>query len=90
MAWVANFYIEHVWIFCLFPKEFQEELFQSSTDPTEVRNVLSEQSEVADEMRGLVKGYLERPAPPWGVSAREIELDEMELNQLRALGYAVP
>lgn len=27
MAWVANFYIEHVWIFCLFPKEFQEELF---------------------------------------------------------------
>lgn len=70
--------------------EFQEELFQSSTDPTEIRNVLSEQSEIADEMRGLVKGYLDRPAPPWGVSAREIELDEMELNQLRALGYAVP
>jgi len=27
MAWVANFYIEHVWIFALFPREFQEELF---------------------------------------------------------------
>ena len=27
MAWVANFYIEHVWIFCLFPEEFQNELF---------------------------------------------------------------
>lgn len=27
MAWVANFYIEHVWILCLFPKAFQEELF---------------------------------------------------------------
>lgn len=29
MAWVANFYIEHVWIFCLFPRAFQEELFAS-------------------------------------------------------------
>lgn len=27
MAWVANFYIEHVWIFCLFPEAFQRELF---------------------------------------------------------------
>lgn len=27
MAWVANFYIEHVWIFALFPREFQEKLF---------------------------------------------------------------
>jgi 3-hydroxy-9,10-secoandrosta-1,3,5(10)-triene-9,17-dione monooxygenase len=27
MSWVTTFYIEHVWIFCLFPKEFQEELF---------------------------------------------------------------
>src|SRR5262245_50719134 len=27
MAWVANFYIEHNWIFCQFPAPFQEELF---------------------------------------------------------------
>jgi 3-hydroxy-9,10-secoandrosta-1,3,5(10)-triene-9,17-dione monooxygenase len=27
MAWVANFYIEHVWIFALFPHGFQEEVF---------------------------------------------------------------
>lgn len=27
MSWVATFYIEHVWIFSLFPKAFQEELF---------------------------------------------------------------
>lgn len=27
MAWVTNFYIEHVWIFCLFPEAFQRELF---------------------------------------------------------------
>jgi 3-hydroxy-9,10-secoandrosta-1,3,5(10)-triene-9,17-dione monooxygenase len=27
MGWVANFYIEHVWIFCQFPESFQKELF---------------------------------------------------------------
>lgn len=27
MAWVANFYIEHNWIFCQFPAAFQQELF---------------------------------------------------------------
>jgi 3-hydroxy-9,10-secoandrosta-1,3,5(10)-triene-9,17-dione monooxygenase len=27
MAWVANFYIEHNWIFCQFPAPFQQELF---------------------------------------------------------------
>jgi 3-hydroxy-9,10-secoandrosta-1,3,5(10)-triene-9,17-dione monooxygenase len=27
MAWVANFYIEHNWIFCQFPTAFQQELF---------------------------------------------------------------
>lgn len=31
MAWVANFYIEHVWIFALFPQEFQEELFATKS-----------------------------------------------------------
>jgi len=27
MGWVANFYIEHVWILALFPEAFQRELF---------------------------------------------------------------
>ncbi len=27
MAWVTNFYIEHVWIFCQFPESFQKALF---------------------------------------------------------------
>ncbi|MEM5516458.1 hypothetical protein WNY37_05820 [Henriciella sp. AS95] len=31
MAWVANFYIEHVWIFCLFPEQFQDELFADNS-----------------------------------------------------------
>lgn len=31
MAWVSNFYIEHNWIFCHFPEQFQKELFSSQT-----------------------------------------------------------
>ena len=31
MAWVSNFYIEHNWIFCHFPEQFQKELFASQT-----------------------------------------------------------
>jgi alkylation response protein AidB-like acyl-CoA dehydrogenase len=27
MAWVANFYIMHSWLFCQFPESFQDELF---------------------------------------------------------------
>lgn len=27
MAWVANFYIEHCWMFCHFPQEFQKTVF---------------------------------------------------------------
>jgi alkylation response protein AidB-like acyl-CoA dehydrogenase len=27
MAWVACFYVEHVWIFCQFPESFQRDLF---------------------------------------------------------------
>ncbi len=27
LAWVANFYIEHNWMFCQFPESFQNELF---------------------------------------------------------------
>lgn len=67
-----------------------EELFDSSEDPHELSNVLAEQEDVADEMRSLIDDYQESPAAPWGVATPEVELDQMELNQLRALGYAVP
>ena len=37
---------------------------------------------------GLIQRRLESSrSPPWGEAAPKIELDEMQLNQLRALGY---
>ena len=42
-----------------------------------------------DELNEMAVGYLESPPPPWGDESLKIELDEMEMNQLRALGYGV-
>jgi len=66
-----------------------EELFDSTADPAELRNVLSENSETGEFMQALVDDYFESRPAPWGGAAPEVELDEMELNQLRALGYKV-
>jgi arylsulfatase A-like enzyme len=68
----------------------QEELFDSRSDPLEQHDVLADHPEVAARMRGLAEAYLEGGPAPWGVETPTVELDEMELNQLRALGYAVP
>ena len=72
------------------PRDPSEFLFDAETDPAEKINILSEQPERAAQLRELARGYLESPPAPWGVDAPSVELDEMEANQLRALGYAVP
>ena len=37
----------------------------------------------------MAVGYLDSPPPPWGDDAPSVEVDEMLMNQLRALGYGV-
>ncbi|HSD49689.1 MAG TPA: sulfatase-like hydrolase/transferase, partial [Actinomycetota bacterium] len=68
----------------------REELFDSSADPRELTNVMEEHPEVASRMRSAVRDYLDSPPPPWGEPAPPLEMDEVQLNQLRALGYSVP
>ncbi len=71
--------------------QVREELFDGGADARERRDVLAEHPEVATRMRNLAIEYLDSPAPPpWDVETPTVELGEMELNQLRALGYAVP
>jgi arylsulfatase A-like enzyme len=69
------------------PKDV-EELFDRRGDRSETRNVLAENPEVAGRLREEARRYLES-TPPWA-EVPTVELDEMEVNQLRALGYAVP
>jgi hypothetical protein len=65
------------------------ELYDKSADPREQRNIAGEQLEVTEALKERAVGYLNSPPPPWGEDAPSVEIDEMQMNQLRALGYGV-
>ena len=74
--------------FILTEQTEREELFDRSVDRSELRNTIEENAEVADRLREATRSYLDE-TPPWQ-EVPTVELDEMEINQLRALGYSVP
>jgi arylsulfatase A-like enzyme len=65
----------------------EDELFDHTTDPDELENVLRHHPELAEELRAEIATFLENNEPAW--ETMDIELDEMRLNQLRALGYKI-
>jgi arylsulfatase A-like enzyme len=65
-----------------------EQLFDGNDDPAELRDRVTDEPEAAERLRQRADQYLTEK-PPWG-EAPTRELDELELNQLRALGYAIP
>jgi len=65
------------------------ELFDKESDPREQRNLAEREVEVAERLTEQVETYLEPTSPPWGEEAPLIEIDEMQLRQLRAIGYGV-
>jgi len=66
-----------------------ESLYDESTDPAELHNVVEEQTEVAAELRALADGYLAGARADWAGQSVDVELDAEEAEQLRALGYAI-
>jgi arylsulfatase A-like enzyme len=66
----------------------REQLFDAGADPKELRNLADEDPDSLARLRGAADAYLER-TPAWGEAPRR-EMDELELNQLRALGYVIP
>ncbi|MDH3521466.1 MAG: sulfatase, partial [Myxococcales bacterium] len=64
------------------------ELYEIYGDPLEQRNRASEEPEILARLTGEAQAYLQRPPAPWG-EAVDVELDEEELEHLRALGYDV-
>jgi arylsulfatase len=63
------------------------ELYDQVTDRLEQTNLAEERPEELATYRTLAEGYLAADEPPWGTAAGTVELDELELHQLKALGY---
>jgi arylsulfatase A-like enzyme len=66
-----------------------DELYDHRDDPGEQRDVAGDQPERVTRLRTRVENHLERAAAPWGGGAPEVEIEDMLLRQLRALGYDV-
>jgi hypothetical protein len=66
----------------------RSELYAVDEDPLEQRNLAGDEPDVVTRLNDEARAYLESPSAPWG-EAVDVELSEEELNQLRALGYAV-
>lgn len=60
-----------------------------SSDPGEAMNRAAENPPQLQPMLERIDRYLKDSEPPWGVESPTIEIDELRLNQLRALGYRV-
>ena len=66
----------------------RDELFDAKQDPREMTDRAEAEPDATKRMREQAKQYLAEK-PSWEAPKR-LELDELQLNQLRALGYAVP
>jgi hypothetical protein len=67
----------------------RSELYDLAADPGEHENLWEAGSSRAEPLEAAAREYYENAASPWGTDAVEVELDELRLNQLRALGYMI-
>ena len=65
-----------------------EQLYDATSDPTEIHDRAREDPEGLARLAAEADAYLEQQ-PAWG-EAPTREIGELELNHLRALGYAIP
>ena len=66
-----------------------EKLALPANDPRERKDVFADRPEVVARLRQMASDYLQLQ-PTWNEAAPNLEMDEMQLNQLRALGYKIP
>ena len=72
-------------------KEPQEMLlFDTETDPGEQENIFAPGEAQSERLLEIAREEYESPRNAWNTEALQVELDEMRLNQLRALGYDIP
>jgi arylsulfatase A-like enzyme len=64
------------------------EIYDLASDPGEKRNLRAAPPEWAEPFKAELQSQIEQPVP-WG-EATEVEVDDMQRGQLRALGYVIP
>jgi hypothetical protein len=64
-------------------------LFDTASDPRELIDLRGQRADDATRLRGLADSYLQKSESPWGKAPNKVAIDEMRLNQLRALGYVI-
>lgn len=69
-------------------KPEEDKLYNIELDPMEMRNLASEQPKSMEEMTRLADEHTKQ-APAWQGGAPEVEIGEMHLRQLRAIGYVI-
>ena len=72
-----------------FGQPEKNELYDLRSDPGEQKNRLSENGEDARSWQEITRQHREESELFWESPVPEVELDEMELNHLRALGYDI-
>jgi len=73
------------------PRERLDRLQAPAKESPEAEEAALAYEDAAVRLRESAESYLEdAPDPPWGAGSYSVEMDEMELNQLRALGYELP
>jgi arylsulfatase A-like enzyme len=72
------------------PHATVEQLFDGNGDAAELEDRIAAQPDVAERLRALADAQMAREPVAWAKDTPTLELDELQLGQLRALGYAVP
>ena len=65
------------------------QLFDHAADPNEMTNLAKQRPEDVARLRKVAGDYLDQQQTPWGKPPDSVEIDELRLNQLRALGYVI-
>jgi arylsulfatase A-like enzyme len=65
------------------------QLFNLAEDPAELKNLFRDDDPESQRLLQMARQHYESGRSPWGVEPKRVELDELRLNQLRALGYVI-
>lgn len=74
-----------------FGKRSGAKLYDTAADPAEMKDLLAEGGVPLDvqQFDALIEAYLALPEPAWLKDVGNVELDDMQKGQLRAIGYSI-